>query len=637
MSFLNPASFIWFALAAPIIIFYILKIRLRRVPVSTVIFWQQIFEEKQPRSIWQRLRHLLSLLMQLAFLLLLVAALTEPMFDWQLREAQRVVLVVDNSASMNATDVEPTRLDVAKQTAVQVIDDLRFGDEMAIVSGGTQPRVFCGMTGHQRTLRDAVEAVMASDGPTNVAAAVELARRLLAEHDNRKVIILSDGCYTDVTELSKSDDVQLVAVGDSTGNVGITRFQVRRSLIDPVGYEILTEVTNQSDEAVECRLEIDLGVNPVDVVPLKLEPNEVWSQVFEQTSAVGGHLVARLNRDDAFVADNQAYAILPRRERQRVVLMTEGHLFMEKVFEASRLVDLRVETELPEDAPVGAVKVFHRAVPETLPAGPVLVIEPTGTTDLWELGETLDNPIVTKQDSESPLMAHVRLENVLMPQARLLSLKDTSPQILASSLSGAPLYFVIERPEGPVVVLTVNIDKGDLPLRTAFPIMMTNVLGWFAGSKGELREALPTGAVTEVDLAQLRGQKPEVGSQISKRYLLRAPDGHTSPLLPQDDRLTLGPLTQRGVWRVEVVREEENDASASGSQPSALSLQPLLELACNVANRAESDLRRPADATLAPDAALAGLGIRPLWFYLVALAWLMVTVEWFLYQRRWIG
>src|SRR6476661_6159397 len=95
-----PLALAWALLAAPIVIFYILKIRLRRVPVSTVIFWRQIFEEKQPRSIWQHLRHLLSLLVQLCLLALLVLALAEPFFNWEILEARRLVLVVDNSASM---------------------------------------------------------------------------------------------------------------------------------------------------------------------------------------------------------------------------------------------------------------------------------------------------------------------------------------------------------------------------------------------------------------------------------------------------------------------------------------------------------------------------------------------------------
>src|SRR5688572_16583726 len=126
MRFLNPTAFLWAALAVPIIIFYILKIRLRRTPVSTLLFWQQIFEQKQPRSIWQHLRHLLSLLVQLAMLALLVFALAEPFFRSQAQGARRLVLVVDNSASMNATDLTPSRLEKAKQQGLRIIDGLHF-------------------------------------------------------------------------------------------------------------------------------------------------------------------------------------------------------------------------------------------------------------------------------------------------------------------------------------------------------------------------------------------------------------------------------------------------------------------------------------------------------------------------------
>lgn len=61
----------------PVVVFYILKIRMRRVPVSTVLFWRQIFEDKRPRSLWQKPRHLISLLVQLAFLALVAAALAD--------------------------------------------------------------------------------------------------------------------------------------------------------------------------------------------------------------------------------------------------------------------------------------------------------------------------------------------------------------------------------------------------------------------------------------------------------------------------------------------------------------------------------------------------------------------------------
>jgi hypothetical protein len=618
MNLANPTALLWAALAIPIVVFYILKIRLRRVPVSTILFWRQIFEEKQPRSIWQHLRHLLSLLIQLLFLCLLVVALAEPFFHWEVLEARRVVLVIDNSASMNATDGSPTRLAKAKQEGQRLLAGLRFREEAALVAAGTQPQVVCGLTGHRRTLQNALQAVAATDGPTRVAEAVALARRLLTDQANGQVVVLTDGCFKGAEELAGADDVHLVAVGQHTGNVGLTRFQVRRSLLDPIGYEILAEVVNFSEEPVECRLDIELDGQVVDVVPLKLAAEGKWSQVLEKTSAAGGRLVARLDRPDALLKDNQAWALLPRREVQRVTLVTDGNLFVEKVLEANPLVRLAVAKEPPRGVLPGTVIVFHRKVPQQLPPGPVLVIDPAGPCDLWELGDKLQNPIVTKQDKDSPLMAHVRLDNVLMPEARKLTLQAKA-QVLASALNGEPLYCAVERPEGKALVLTVNLDLGDLPLRTAFPILATNALAWFAGSQGELREALATGAVTDVELpAQPAGPAGD--------WLLWSPDGQSRKLPAGASRTTVGPLDQCGVWRI---------AAPPPAANAHVEVPPFLEIACNLANRGESDLRPPeAWLSRVEETAAAGFGNRPLWFYLLAGAWLLAGLEWYLYQRR---
>jgi hypothetical protein len=621
MNLANPAALLWASLGVAIVIFYILKIRLRRVPVSTTLFWRQVFEEKKPRSLWQRLRHLLSLLVQLAVLCLLVLALAQPFFAWEVEAARRLILVIDTSASMNATDVAPTRLAHARDLGRRFIDGLRYRDEMALIAAGTQPQVVCGLTSHQRTLRDALQAVPATDGPTRVADAVALARRLIAEQradaKHARVLVLTDGCGAGLEQVRENEDVQVVLVANRTGNVGITAFQVRRSLLDPIGYEILAEVVNHSDDPVECRLELDLNGDVIDVFPLKLEANGKWSKVVEKTSAEGGRLTARINHEDALAADNQAVALLPRREYQPVTMVSEqGNLFVEKVLEASPLVKLKVEREPPERPAAGTVTVYHRRVPKVLPPGLALVIDPAGECDLWTTGAALQNPLVAKQDRDSPLMAHVRLDNVLMPEARKLTFTPAAgkPQVLAATLTGDPLYAAIDRPDGKVLVLTVNLDKGDLPLRTAFPILAANALGWFAGTKGELREALATGATTEVTLPA----RPEGD------FLLRSPDGPARPLPPGVRRTIIGPLDRCGVWSV---------------VPAAEGAPPVQEIACNLTNPAESDLRPPElPGTLTAEAAApSGLAGHPLWFYLLAAGFVLVTAEWYLYQRRWIS
>ena len=635
MNFAVPIALAWAALAVPIVIFYILKIRLRRVPVSTTIFWEQIFDEKKPRSLWQQLRHLLSLLAQLLLLVLMVLALADPFFSWEMLQARRLVLIVDNSASMNAVDVSPSRLHEAKRLGRQQVDKLRLRDEMAIVVAGTQPRVVCGMTGHQRTLRTALAEIEPTDGPTESEGAVQLARRLLGDHPRSRVILLSDARFDGAEQMADAEDVDLHLVGQRTGNVAITRFQARRSLVDPVGYEMLVEVVNAADDPVECRLEIDLNESPVDVVPLKLAAGEVWTQTFEKTAEDGGRLSARLDRSDALLADNSALALLPQRHRQQVILVTKENLFLQRALEANPLVDLTVVGELPEDTQPDQIVVFHRDVPQTLPMGNLFVVDPSRATDLWEVGDPLSNPIVTGQDEDSELMRHVHLDNVLLPEARQLTpLASFHP--LVESVTGDPLYSQFDRPQGKVLVLTVNLDKGDLTFRTAFPIMVTNALGWFAGRTGELQEALAAGETATIEL-------PEATADSSVRYTLVRPSGETMELPQQITETTIGPLDECGIWSVRggPVNELATPAgpNVANADDEQLENSLVIELACSLANADESDLRVPTGllSQPAPAALAAGWLTRPIWFYLIALAWILVALEWFLYQRRWIS
>jgi len=642
MSLASPLALLWLAALIPVVVFYILKVRLRRVPVSTVLFWRQIYDEYQPRSIWERMRHWMSLLAQVVLILLLVGALTDPFFAWETRQLRRIVLIVDNSASMNATDVAPSRLAAAKEEALRVIRGMRFGDELAVVTAGGTPRVACGFSSHGRTLADAVDDVVSTDNPTRVVAAVELAHRLLGERQDehrREIGVLTDSGFHRLREDEApgepvrqepppSVETRLIVhrFGSSVGNVGITQFQVRRSLIDPLGYEILAEVTNASEEPIECRLEIDLNDEVVDVVPLKLTAGQRWNQSFEKASVDGGQLLAKLDRADALATDNRAWAVLPKREMIPVTLVSEGNLFLQKVFESNPLIELTQITppggkpladgrELlsKASASAAAITIFYRQVPGVLPKGAVLVIDPRESCDAWQVGDVLQNPVVHQQDKDSPLLRHVRLDNVVMPEARQLKFtNDEGVKVMAQSVAGDPLLAMIERPAQKVLLLTVNLDEGDLPLRTAFPILMMNALNWCTENRGELRESLPTGSITEIDVAAMdRSRSP---------LALIAPDGRRSVLPTPSERFSLGPFDQCGVWRVVA---DDRDAT-------------LLELACNLTDRSESDVRvlETDERTEISVVSASLFGNRPVWFWLIALAWLLMSVEWWAYQRR---
>lgn len=688
MSFAAPAAFLAALCALPIIVFYILKVRMRRLPTSTTLFWNQIYDERPPRSIWEVLKHLLSLFAQLLLLALLMFALADPVLKGQFGKARRIVLVIDPSASMNTSEAEGSRFQQAIDEALRISNGLRFRDEMSIVLAGEHPQVVCGMTGHIPTLRRTLNSLNTKEIPTRLEPAIELGKRLLAGNEKGEVIVLTDGCTDEVEAFATDTQLTWKLFGEEVSNVGITSFQARRSLIDPLGYELMVSVRNASEFPVQLRLEIELDELPVDILPLKLDPDQTFVKTIQKTSMKGGELVGRLTEiefqgessslnGDGLELDNQAVAILSERKPQKVLLVSPNkNLFLRKVFEANPLVELETLTELPETWPGDTMIVLHQVVPETLPEANLWLIDPLTNCDAFTVAGEVENSIVTKLDKTSSLMTHVRLDNATMPKATRLEL-SLPANVLAESVSGDPLYLELKRPEAKLLVLAVSLDEGDLAFRTAFPIMATNSLAWFSGRSGELLPSYSTGKAIDLELPEIANWTKQFGS-VENSILLRAPDGSERALsieMPEANaeksrevkansvsnpppasasanenelnskeesnlrsstndewRATTDTLDLAGFWSIEA-KTIGDDSKATTNVDDESSL---VTIACNLSNVRESDLRRsesfPED--IVESVNRTSRWSLPIWFYLAFSAVILMTIEWSLYQRR---
>ena len=116
MQFLVPAAGAALLSIPLIVLFYFLKVRRPEVRVASLMFWRPSIADRQANAPWQRLRWSLLLLLQLAAALALGLSLMRPGVVGAEGVGKTTVVLLNGSASMNATDVAPTRFASAGPT-----------------------------------------------------------------------------------------------------------------------------------------------------------------------------------------------------------------------------------------------------------------------------------------------------------------------------------------------------------------------------------------------------------------------------------------------------------------------------------------------------------------------------------------
>ena len=126
MNWLSPfTALIAAAITVPVfLLLYFLKLKRQEKVIACTLLWKRAVQDLQVNAPFQRLRRNLLMLLQFLALLAMLAALAGPVLSLHSQYAERYVLLIDNSASMNATDVQPSRLEYAKQQAMIFVSSL---------------------------------------------------------------------------------------------------------------------------------------------------------------------------------------------------------------------------------------------------------------------------------------------------------------------------------------------------------------------------------------------------------------------------------------------------------------------------------------------------------------------------------
>lgn len=632
-------------LAVPpaIVALYFLKLKRQPLVVPSTYLWRKSIEDLHVNSLWQRLRQSLLLFLQLLLVLLVMAALMRPSWQGARLSGGRYIFLVDNSASMNATDVKPSRLEEARRRVGELIDEMKSGDVAMLVSFADTARIEQPFTDNRGQLRRSLAAIEPTDRPTSLAEALRVAAGLanpgrsatdfsrdtmVAEALPARLYIVSDGGFGEVLDFSLGnlDPVYMPIGSAEVHNVAIVAASAQRHEQRPDRLQVFARLENFSAEpaAVACNLYLDGQLLDADQV--EIEARGAQSLVFELSEVDSGLIELRCQVADHLAADDAAWLVMSPPRRARVLLVTPGNPPLEVALstgKARQLVDAEVQPPAHLDSDAWREQtatgrydlvIFDRCRPPAAPQAHAVYVGRLPPGEGWRALAPVDVPQIIDTERAHPLMQLVELGDVLLAEATPLEPPAGHLRLIDTNRGTIMAIAPRERFEDLVLgfeLLAEDRPTTNWPLRQSFPVFVMNLVEYFgARQAGPASGSLRTGQSLVLPL-----------ETSDDNVLLVGPTGRTARL----------PRGSRGEFHVPATSQVGVYELRDGQGTSA-------RLAVNLFDATESQLV-PAETIKAGHVEVAAQrnwapARRDAWklFLLAALA--VLLFEWYIYNRR---
>ncbi len=351
----NPTALAGLALIIPVILLYLLKPKPKHIMFPSTMFLLFVERHKRFSSFLQKFIRDPLLLFQIIIIAILVFTIASPFITSLdiVRGKESNVIVIDASASMQATDVSPDRFSKAIETAKNIISDMKSHDEASILLAENIPITVLNR-GDRVEAMSLLGALEPSDTPSNVGEAILLAKDiLLSSKAAGKIYVISDFSGHDGLEpilggkiaAMSGIEVKYISVGGESDNSGIVSFNARRSVVDEDRMFATASVKNfgrsrqvtlnlySQDEFIASNSK-NIGSGGEEF--FSFNPNITWAeQVIE----------ARIDEEDYLTVDNTAYASVSGVKINKILLITgesDTDKYLRLMLQSLRNIDLKI-------------------------------------------------------------------------------------------------------------------------------------------------------------------------------------------------------------------------------------------------------------------------------------------------------
>ena len=637
----------WAALlAVPPAILALYFLRLKRAPlqVPSTYLWRKSIEDLHVNSLWQRLRQSLLLLLQLLLLALLILALWRPSWRGNQLVSERMILMIDASASMASKDVAPTRLDEAKRRALDLVERMKNGDKAMVISFSDRARVEQPYTDNRKELRRRISGIRQTahrtslDEALRVAAGLANASRAATGGTDKKpvesapaeVFILSDGKFPDVKDFTLGNlTPNFVSIGSPlAANVGVSAFNVRPNETKKDQWQAFGRLENFGTAAVKVPVELHRQGELLDATEVDVPPGESRAVVFDLSSFGTGVLELKAKTDDAFALDDVAWAAVNPPRRARVLYVTPGgDDALNLALATGRAVELaEVNQHLPafllspEYAQQTAegrydLVIYDRCEPKEMPPANTLFVGRIPPGGVWKQLAKVDVPQIIDVERAHPLMQFLELGDVLIAEGTPLEPPPGATVLLHTS--AGPMIIIAPRQNFEDAVLGFELySDGNLgtnwPARLSFPLFVLNVIEYLGGQTQAANKATH---VSPGDTVRLTSEVP------ADKAIVRTPNQSTANLARRGNVFEFAGTDDLGVYEVSAGGRVIDRFAVNLFDPEESAIQP------------RTEGLKIGHLEVAPQPAQEMVR-REGWKYLVLAALAVLFFEWYIYNRR---
>ncbi len=534
-----PLAFL--VLVPIIILLYLLKQKVKDEPFSSTLLWQEIYKNLEARTPFEKFKNNILMYLQILLMVLLILALMAPVLKKGGELEENTVLVIDNSASMQYLyDGEKSRLEAGIRMAEQEIDAFSENSTVTlIVSNADATVLYQGKD--KATLKRRLREIQPTMEVGTLDVSENLINSMIADMSNVQILCYTDSDFNSKQWTKSNEKAALIVENLYSEGANCSVDYVNYSK-DEEGVEVLCKVTNYGTERVtqDVSLYVDSEITDVQTVTIGAGESENVFFTKQVISTDGSVLVkAELSEKDCLAADNSQSTYVVDSVEQRILLLSEGNVFLEKALSLGDNVEVYKSDNVNVMNQAVGEEAFDLYVFDGVLLSEDFDVEglPENASylfindekDFYEQGyiqketDVSDTMLVFE---ESPITKYVENFSFGVTKAYTYHLPEWARPFLKDT-NGAVVGYYGTLDCHNIAVVGFDIHNTDLALETEFPVFMSQLTDWSLGSAQEqlVSDNFPVeqeSLVTPVDEVVVAGSKDnkKTGGRAIRNLLL---------------------------------------------------------------------------------------------------------------------